>query len=1829
MEELAHSLNFTPLGEVYKSSKGWKLSSALAYAPNGLRFAAATSDRSINLFNERNERKDKFSLRSSTGQKLNNYIVTQVAWSPDSKFLAVGQTDSACFVYGLGARLGDKKSVTARFLFDGACTAVAWPAWSPDTMFAGLDTGEVVAAHLRGSQTTQVLKRDSPVTALVAAQAANRLFAVFNDGTVFLINAGSRAHTELVRFDFLPFGAYALGDARVLIVGAANRIAIVSAPRGGEPAHPLFVSLPPGDASQITAGAASPSYPAVALAGGESVYVVFHAPDARPIVRRVLRNPGLGVRSITSMAFRPDSTEILVGSACGGISAFSVFLSREVFRGNFVVTRTTLTRTDIKTISSGRTCSVSTSLGSMVSDVRLHGPVFFGPEPDTGDEDAAGTMFAICRTDQSLVVANLASGLSSEIPWAGMGKEVFVFDSQPDIALIFNAGELTVLHLGEAAALGVCRVYKSSSHLLSLRIGARADESLPPVIPRDTKVVLAHLGDSKRNIRVTDVRASRPLLNLTHAAAIDWVELSPNGTRLLFRDMRGSIVYCRVPHTSTERIEPRVLLVTPLAPYVQWVPGLEVVVAQEVYVSGNGDVLVWYSLDSGGEPIRIPSQGRSVIDIVRSEERGTAIVLSARGAADEPVEVPLDEGLIRFGEALERDDLEAATAAIQAFDETKRRAMSLDIAKIALNGAEPNFTVAARALAIRGELSKAAFCRRAARELTSLPREIRGVMAQAKRALLAGDLVAAERCLIDANKGSDAVALYRDLERFEDAVRVSKAIGMSADSVQAIEEEGLRWLLDTHQTLQAGKLLQARGDIPGALNLFLQDSYFKEAAALVRSNPRASYAPGTINELMSELRSRGMGAAAGAIAEARGELQKAMQYFREGKAFHDAARIARREFQGEVVAIEAEWGRSLVEQGRPARAVSHFIEAGLYSDAVGAAISAKNWPTVRKFLNSLPRADAQRYALRAAQSMSSAGMHAESIEWYELAHEHTLGIQALVEASEIDLACKLARENLRGRELISTCKAQASELEAGGLKSEAVRFLLLADLFDDAIELRARDGDLDAVLALVRQHRPERLSDTLCQVAGKAEATGDIATARQAFLEAGEWKKAVALYTKRGSFEEAIEITTQNGAPADVARVAFTWASEVGVEEAAPSLRSRRLLEPAIDHACQMQIFDRALRLAAFSATPDETTQRVRALHGQQLERDRHFQEAEREYVEAGRADAAVDMWLRLSNWTAASAVANGAKGSDLIFRVAHAQAEHALKEGDLKRAEQLFLECGDAARVIDVYKTRGLWNDALRVAKRYAPAAVRDIADEYAAAERAAQESGPARHGAGAAQNAQDLLGQARMQESAGNWDTAIEIYFRIAAMPHSDLSAGELAGVLKAACALSQKHQSAQRLRATVRRALAQLTDLHLEKAAIDLALRFGHPQDAASIAASVGLDERADEIVRKHNLSRGALDHVLAVRMNRLVEADDAEAIFLTGDHHAALEIFAARGLWERVLELVADLGGELQAEFLLKFAAAHADADPEAAVRALATGSPEPTPEPGAAAHLEFTAGLDVDAVLHVARCVLAREQTEPEWRDEVKSEFAQAGPHFFLRDVLYRVRAAVASARGRQKPGADAAATLERYFYAAHFVVQYCNHVSQERHVLAAHCALALTFYADVLPVDRTFTVAGLACRKVHWDAEALIFLNLALDIRDSLLGGDDIVNVDVTDIIETGIPVEFTTPSRFFLDDARIEDVRQWVMMVSMDRTDSLELTFDRCSCGAPVWTAAETCQRCGTRQGNRCVLSGSVVDVTAAPCCTCGAVAKRSYWNELVGDRNPCPMCGRIAAFE
>ena len=93
-------------------------------------------------------------------------------------------------------------------------------------------------------------------------------------------------------------------------------------------------------------------------------------------------------------------------------------------------------------------------------------------------------------------------------------------------------------------------------------------------------------------------------------------------------------------------------------------------------------------------------------------------------------------------------------------------------------------------------------------------------------------------------------------------------------------------------------------------------------------------------------------------------------------------------------------------------------------------------------------------------------------------------------------------------------------------------------------------------------------------------------------------------------------------------------------------------------------------------------------------------------------------------------------------------------------------------------------------------------------------------------------------------------------------------------------------------------------------------------------------------------------------------------------------------------------------------------------------------------------------------------------------------------------------------------------------------------------AISLLRYAGEIPADRVFYEAGMGCKEMEWNNMAFVFLDISEAIED---GDATSSNLDNSDFKSTEIPYDFPLPRDQCLDDDEREEVRDWVLQLSMD----------------------------------------------------------------------------------
>ena len=214
--------------------------------------------------------------------------------------------------------------------------------------------------------------------------------------------------------------------------------------------------------------------------------------------------------SVTAMCWKPDGSKLVTGSLCGSVDMFDICLKKALYKGKFEFTYVSQSQVIVKDLSSGQRISVRSEQGGEINKLNIF-------------QDK----FLVAKTPVTLLLGDIETCALSEVPWHGNTKEKFDF-SNPGVCMVFAAGELTLVEYGNNEILGTCRTEHLSPSMISARLSYTKN--------KPTKTI-AYLLDIQ-TIAVQDLITSVNIANISHDSKIDFIELNPSGTKLIFRDKR-------------------------------------------------------------------------------------------------------------------------------------------------------------------------------------------------------------------------------------------------------------------------------------------------------------------------------------------------------------------------------------------------------------------------------------------------------------------------------------------------------------------------------------------------------------------------------------------------------------------------------------------------------------------------------------------------------------------------------------------------------------------------------------------------------------------------------------------------------------------------------------------------------------------------------------------------------------------------------------------------------------------------------------------------------------------------------------------------------------------------------------------------------------------------------------------------------------------------------------------------------------------------------------------------------------------------------------------
>ncbi|XP_065179819.1 intraflagellar transport protein 172 homolog [Sycon ciliatum] len=1458
-------MNLRHLNTLLEAQAGAARITCLAWSPNNLKLAVVLNKKTIVLFDENGERRDKISAKASD-KNCKVFQIQGIAFNPASNCLATGQTDNCVFVYRIGDAWGEKKALIHKFSQSSPVTCLIWPAQQQNFVFFGLMEGKVRVGDLSRNKSYTLYNTKSYVCSIVASSNGESILTGHADGSIhrymFDSSGGGAGHSAgRVLTHTCPPYALSFASNCVLAGGCDSKLIVYD--MDGRVLQNFDYSRDGSGEREFSCAATSPNGQTVVFGSFNRLRVLGW--KAGPQMWEEAKAKEVeNLYTVTCMSFRADGSRLALGSLCGAVELYDCCLRRTIYKNKFELTYVGVSQVIVKRLSTGARVILQSLTDSALDRIQIMG----------------GDRYIVAYTPSTLIVGDMEEQKNSEIPFNSTGSEKFYFETEK-VCMIFNAGELMLLEYGSNEILCAVRTELINPHLVSVRLNERA------VRHQGDMKFMAYLVDWK-TISIMNLSSCREVATLSHNVKIDWLELNETGTKLLFRDKRLKLwVYDVDSQVKTG--------VVSYCTYVQWVPQSDVVVAQS-----RSTLCVLYNIDRPDQITPLQIKG-DILDL--SRQNGKTQVLVSEG--NTTVSYDLDEGLIEFGTAMDDGDYNRAVAFLENLELSPETiVMWRQLSDYSF--ADHQLAVARRCFAAMGDIDQVEYIDKVLATAEAAAIEQGGgdgmqhYDVQARLAVMGGHYQLAENLYLTQGRVDEAMQMYRSVHKWDESLAVAER--ESHPELDSIRSKYFETLIETGREARAAKLKEEENDLRTAAQLYLKAGLPARAAKLVISSSDLRTQSDMVERIGAALMAGGLCERAGELWESVQQFQRALEAYRKGHAYAKAVDLCRQAFPNEVIQLEEDWGDHLCHIKKMDAAIPHYIEAGRNVKAVEAALHAKQWHKAVLILNTLDADVANRYYIQVADAYSSIrdfnlaekyyvqggqprkafDMYTHSNRWYE--------------AHKVADACNLL-DDVQG-----TFIAQADTLAGQGRFKEAEKLYITVNSPELAIAMYKRAKKYDKVMRLIKHYHPETVADTHGLLAEEIEADKHFNVAEQHFVKSGEngWKKAIQMYCRNEMWEDSHRVAREHGGEEGGNQLVYRWAKHLGGDSAIKLLTKFNLLESSIDFACDNQHFDFAFDIAKMAVKSKLGS--VHCKYGNILEDEGKYDEAAEHFITGGQPKEAVLMYVHSRDWEAAQRVAEEHHPESLTD-VLLGQGRNAFEAKEYTKSEAFLLRAQRPDMVVKYYKGAGMWQDALRVAKEYMPKkALAQLQKEY---DQFMNAQGP--------RSAEEMLAPAQAWEQSGDHEQAIQAYLKITSEHTPDTSLLLQVWTKAAELAVKFMPDSAKGVSMIVAERLA---GVELYQEAAEYYLQVEDYRQAIDMFIQVENWKKARRVAKK--LAPDLMEYVDQAHGQFLEQKGDAKAL-VNVDAIAGLDMLATQGEWEQCIEMAKQKGSAVHEKYVARFAA----------------------------------------------------------------------------------------------------------------------------------------------------------------------------------------------------------------------------------------------------------------------------------------------------------------------
>lgn len=344
----------------------------LSWSPSSQKLAVATADRTILLFDENGDKKDKFSTKpGDPSASRTSYVIRGVAFSPDSTRLAVAQSDNIVYVYKLGESWNDKKVICNKFVQQSAVSCMIW--MSSGMIVAGLEDGRVRALHCKNNKSQNLYGTESMVISLASNSRGTGVISGHDDGSVirfYIVEENSEPSGRLFQHSVPPAALAWSSSGTIIAAGCDKKVNFYD--WQGRLQRSFDYSRDDNEREFMVA-TCSPNGQSVAVGSFDRIRIYTWSPRQNSW-NEALSKDIANLYSITALAWRKDGARLTVGTVCGGVLYFESVIKRTIWQDKFEITFVAPSQVLLKSLQEpSNSMIVESQSGLEIDDVRIMG----------------------------------------------------------------------------------------------------------------------------------------------------------------------------------------------------------------------------------------------------------------------------------------------------------------------------------------------------------------------------------------------------------------------------------------------------------------------------------------------------------------------------------------------------------------------------------------------------------------------------------------------------------------------------------------------------------------------------------------------------------------------------------------------------------------------------------------------------------------------------------------------------------------------------------------------------------------------------------------------------------------------------------------------------------------------------------------------------------------------------------------------------------------------------------------------------------------------------------------------------------------------------------------------------------------------------------------------------------------------------------------------------------------------------------------------------------------------------------------------------------------